>query len=219
MAQQQVESKPAPAAGSSANLWEACNTGRKTRPDMRFQNAEELWDCAYQYFKWCEKNPILKEKLSTFEGTATTAAEPQPRMPTWLGFIAYTGLTRRTVEEWSKEGTNVYRSDLAPMIMHIKDIINDTKLVNGYAGTVNAMLVARDLELGDKIHMNQELHTLPNEEKRHPNRVANIMHPDATPEYLDKWYAVGKEPPMFTQEQLDAGMELPPAPEPPRSET
>lgn len=207
MAQENVPSKPAPAKGDSQLLWEALDgkiKTRKVRPNMLFKSAEELWDACVEYFQHLKDNPHEAPKLSTFEGQATVANEPRPRVPSLWGLYAYLGIAQTTWFRWKDQKANEYRADLAPVMVAIEELIKDWKFSYGATGLANANLMARDLGIGEKVDLSQEL-----TQKQAPtvpdSRIANLNHPDATPKQLDEYYAAGKQPPLFSQEQLDAG--------------
>lgn len=206
-----VASKPAPAAGESLHLWQALDKTIKTRKPNEgalYPEPIDLWNAAVEYFEHVKNNPVEAPKLSTFEGQASVAIEPRPRMPTLAGLYAWLGISKRTWRRWCDPKANEHREDLAPVMSAIRDVMFDWKFSSAAAGTANANLIARDLGLGEKVSMDQTV-----EEKKHKdaiddNRVANQMHPDATPEDLDKYYAAGKQPPLYSQEQLDAGAQF-----------
>jgi hypothetical protein len=41
-----------------------------------------------------------------------------------------------------------------------------------------------------------------------PEQIANFVHPDMTPECYDKCIAAGVQPPLYSQQQLEAGFPL-----------
>lgn len=207
MAQENVPSIPAPATGTTLSLWQVLNENVKTRAvcwDAKFQTAQELWDACMGYLKHVEDNPHHAPKLSTFEGQATVANEPRPRVPSLYGLYAYLGIHQKTWQRWKMPDTNTYRADLEPVMLTVEELIKDWKFSYGATGLANANLMARDLGLGEKVEMDQNLRT---EKPVHidERRIANLNHPDATVEQLDAYYAAGKQPPLYSQEQLDAG--------------
>lgn len=197
--------------GTITALWKAINdqmeTTKRPKSDATFQTGSELWAKVYEFFQWCESNPLEENKLVTFEGDANIAAVPKMRVPTVHALASYIGITRRTWYKWADPKDDLYRPELAPIISTVNDIIYDTKYTAGAAGLVSAAMMIRDLNLADATHIQQttaevKMGTIDE------SRIANIMHPNATPEMLDAYYAAGKEPPMYTQQQLDAGMDF-----------
>lgn len=212
---QRATIRPAMPPGTSTALWKAINdqmeTTKRPKSDATFSTGSELWAKVYEFFEWCENNPLEDNKLVTFEGDANIAAVPKMRVPTIHALAVYIGVTRRTIYKWADPKDDLYRPELAPIINAVTDIIYDTKYTAGAAGLVSAAMMIRDLNLADATHI-QQTTTEVKKGTVDESRIANVMHPHATPEYLDAWYAIGKEPPMFSQQQLDAGIELPPAP-------
>jgi len=189
-------------------LWDAIDKRIKTRrirSDAKFQAADELWDECLEYFRYLADNPIHAPKMFTNDGVARVANEPRLRMPTFDGLYAYLGIAQRTWQRWADPEANEHRADLLPVMTAVSQIIFDVKFTAASAGTAHAALMIRDLELGDRLKVQHSGSDEADKDTIDDSRIANQMHPDATPEDLDSWFAAGKEPPMYSQEQLDVG--------------
>lgn len=205
MAEQVVRSQPAPAQGTSMSLYDAINGRIKARmPNTfaTFQTAEELWEVFGEYLKFLENNPIEAVKMFTNDGTARTAVEPRPRMPTFDGLYAFLGVSKRTFQRWSDPTASEFREELVPVMEAMRSIIRDIKFTAASAGVAHAGLMMRDLELGDRMTINNEgLQTV--SMRVVSDEPAIHVHPD-DPDGSSGW--------LFTQSQIDQGIALPPRP-------
>lgn len=98
------------------------------------------------------------------------------------------------------------RDDLKEAIDIIEARIRDHRRRGGEAGVFHAGLVIWDAEREERkrarLAGQSETPTVA------PDLVANIVHPDMTPEQFDLYTAAGVEVPLYTQRQIDAGMPL-----------
>jgi hypothetical protein len=113
-------------------------------PPTKFAGPIELWNACFLYFKWAEDNPVLEEKIFTYEGATHTGAVNKSRAMTIQGLCNYIGIDRTTWYEYRK------RPDLSPVTEQVDDTLYDQKFAGAASGVFNANIIARDLGLADK---------------------------------------------------------------------
>lgn len=123
--------------------------------DRLFESPELLLEAAYEYFEWCEKNPLIEFKPMVVSGggnngSSIEMAEINKLRPfTLIGFSHYCHAS----ESWLKEFRKSCPNDFLPVIEHIEEVIKSQKFSGAAAGLLNANIISRDLGLADKREM------------------------------------------------------------------
>lgn len=123
-------------------FWEA-RSSHGVKP--KFEGPEPLWDACLQYFDWNHSNPLYKDQLVTFQGTATHEPVALMRAMTMAGLWMFLDIHPDTWCEWK-----VSRSDLSEVITRAEAVIKRQKFEGAAADLLNANIIARDLGLADK---------------------------------------------------------------------
>lgn len=157
----------------------------------RFETAEELQAAFDAYMQHLADNPLQEQLVfSAKEGIRKTYGNKM-RAPTWQGFAVFLKTSARRIQAWRTE-----RADLKETLDRIGDIMFAAKFEGAAAGLLNAGIISRDLELVEK----QSVALAATVAAAPPLRsLANCVHPD-DPDPL------GENRPLFTQEQIDAGI-------------
>ncbi|MDC5219186.1 DNA-packaging protein [Acinetobacter baumannii] len=109
-----------------------------------FEDPEQLWEAACEYFEWVTDNPLEEAKAFAYEGVVTVEELPKMRAMTIQGLCFFLDISDETWASYcSKEGFIGICSD-------IKRVIFTQKFEGASAGLLNASIVARELGLADK---------------------------------------------------------------------
>lgn len=136
-------------------LWQLAELGKK----KIFETPDELLKGAYEYFEWCENNPIVKEDFIRGGENAGKIIYINLERPYLLeGLCIYlnvntlyiTHLEAREKEKLEKDPTNVSARDYTKVISHIRQVIYDKKYNGAAVNIFNHNIIARDLGLVDK---------------------------------------------------------------------
>ncbi len=112
--------------------------------DKIFKTPEILLQAAYEYFEWCENNPI---KAEDNKGTKNINIVKFKRPFTLKGFCIYCGASESWFKEYRKAITD---KDFLSVIHIIEEIIYTQKFEGAAIGIYNANIIARDLGLSDQ---------------------------------------------------------------------
>ena len=120
-----------------------------------FSTDNEFYTCIGDYIQWTRDNPVLKPYFDP--ATETLVHEPRRRIPSILGFSAWTGISTNTLNIWSEtkpDGTESKMSDLAK---HMKSMFHAELADEALNGNVNANLAARIAGLADRQDIRQKI--------------------------------------------------------------
>lgn len=121
--------------------------------DKLFASPELLWDAACEYFQYCDENPWVKSKKSSFDkgefSGETTEETPTQRPYSRSGFFLYTGCSDTWLKEFKKTATD----DFLLVISEIEKIIDTQQFEGATVGAFNANIIARTLGLVDRSDM------------------------------------------------------------------
>lgn len=109
--------------------------------DYAISDPDNLWECASEYFEWCDKNPLI-----TIEYNGKDAIEcrvPKMRAYTYAGLCQFIGCDIETFHKTKK------REGFIDIYTRICNIIYTQKFEGAAAGLLNASIIARDLGLKD----------------------------------------------------------------------
>ena len=121
--------------------WKLADMSKIGRPP-RYKKPEELLQDAYDYFQYCDNNPIITTETTT-SAKGTFLKTVEHRVPYTIdGLYTYLGVCNldyyKTKEEFSW------------VLTYIRQIIRDQKYTGAAAGIFNGNIIARDLGLADK---------------------------------------------------------------------
>lgn len=109
-----------------------------------FDNPEQLWDAACQYFEWVENNPLIEDKVAFFQGVATHEPATKMRAMTLNGLLFFIDISDFAWLDYCK------KEDFSGVTSRIKKVIYEQKFSGAAADLLNANIIARDLGLADK---------------------------------------------------------------------
>lgn len=120
-----------------------------------FKNSNDLWDACVQYFIWVEENPLIEEKLFSFQGYIHKGEIDKIRAMTIGGLCIFLGICRNTWTNYkAKEGKTDKEKKLAEDFLrvtsNVEEIITSQKFEGAAADLLNANIIARDLGLKEK---------------------------------------------------------------------
>lgn len=108
-----------------------------------FEDPEDLWEKATEYFQWVTENPLYETKAFHNQGEIVTAEVPKMRPMTIQGLLSYINLGEKT---WYKYKD---REDFVQVTETIDNIIRNQKFEGAASGFFNSNIIARDLGLSD----------------------------------------------------------------------
>ena len=118
---------------------------RLTRqPSIYLTPRDFLRDVA-DYFTWCEKHPLLEEKIFQFKGGIVRGEEGRMRPFTKKGLCTFLGIPASRLASYSKRG-----DEWAAAIEIVEQTIYTQKFEGAAAGLLNATIISRDLGLAEK---------------------------------------------------------------------
>jgi len=123
-----------------------------------FETPEIMLEAAYEYFQWCDNNPILesvamKRKISRDEEIIELIEQPKMRAYTMQGlciFLHVNTIYFNRFEQNIKVNKDPNEIDFCKVLTHIREIIYNQKFTGAAAGLLNPNIIARDLGLTDK---------------------------------------------------------------------
>jgi len=131
---------------------------------------EALWEEAKNYFEWIEKNPLLEEKLFSYQGEINKGTIKRMRAMTIKGFCIFADISHTT---WDNYKVN---KDFIAIITRIEDIIKTQKFEGAAADLLNPNIIAREIGLKEQIentnkNQNSDVPLTPEEIKRINNEL------------------------------------------------
>lgn len=112
-------------------------------PSKKYSNPDDLWDACVDYFKWAEDNPLIEERLFSYQGETHTGTITKMRAMTIRELCLHINIDPTT---WHS-----YRSlkDVSRITTRVDDIIYTQKLTGAAADLLNPNIIARELGLKD----------------------------------------------------------------------
>lgn len=124
--------------------------------DKIFATPEIMLNACYEYFQWCENNPLYEVD---FRGSKIQEVKlPKMRAFTLQGLTCFLDVNTvyfNQFEEGLKDSTKDLDKDFSKVITHIREIIYNQKFIGAASGFLNPNIIARDLGLTDKSTVNQ----------------------------------------------------------------
>lgn len=109
------------------------------------EGARMLYEACEDYFKWCDDNPLMEEKVFSYEGCIVTHDTPKLRAYTLNGLTLFIDVSDETWRDMRNR-----RPDLSAVIAWAEKTIREQKFAAAAAGLLNANIISRDLGLADK---------------------------------------------------------------------
>jgi len=117
--------------------------------DKIFSTPETMLEAAFDYFVWCEDNPLKKDIV--YQGVVT-GEESLLRAMTIKGLCIFLGVNSVYFNKFEAELDKDTQEgkDFCKVINTIREIIETQKFEGASAGLLNPNIIARDLGLTDK---------------------------------------------------------------------
>ena len=132
------------AAPQGNRFWEARS---KHGRNPIFANSEQLWEACCEYFEWVEENPLWETKSYMYQGAPVQDQIPKMRAMTISGMCLFLDIDETTWKAYkAKEG-------FSSICTQAEKIIYNQKFAGAAAEFLNANIIARDLGLVDKAHV------------------------------------------------------------------
>lgn len=109
-----------------------------------FDNPDQLWASCEEYFEWVENNPLMEDRIISFQGEATHVPVAKMRAMTISGLCIFLDIARKTWDDYQ------IRKDFIAVCKRVEQIIRDQKFTGAAADLLNANIIARDLGLADR---------------------------------------------------------------------
>lgn len=116
----------------------------------KFETADDLTDACEEYFNWAHDNPLMKDQLVTFQGSAKHEPVAMMRAMTMKGLCLFLDVSEETWRGWKTEGHDLHRPDLVQVIKWAEAVIWQQKFEGAAADLLNQNIIARDLGLAEK---------------------------------------------------------------------
>ncbi len=114
-----------------------------------FESPKALLEAAFEYFKWCDDNPLEEEKVFHYKGQITRTEICKLRAYTLKGLCNYLKCSENYFIQF-KAADRKDKEAFVRVIKEIESIIYDQKFTGAAAGFLNPNIIARDLGLVDK---------------------------------------------------------------------
>jgi hypothetical protein len=115
------------------------------QPRRVLMHPADLLAVAVEYFEWAENTPIAEEELFHFRGEIIRESRNKVRAFSKRGFSTYLGISYATLDSYRTRGP-----EWAEVLDLIEQVIYTQKFEHAAAGTLNAVLISRDLGLADR---------------------------------------------------------------------
>jgi len=109
-----------------------------------FNNANDLWVAAQEYFEWAEDHPLCLEKGFSYQGKVSIEKFSKIRAMSIGGLCLFIGISRELFEQFELQ------KEFRLVVQRIKDVIFEQKFAGAAAELLNPVMIARDLGLSDR---------------------------------------------------------------------
>lgn len=113
--------------------------------DKIFKTPDLLREACFEYFQWCNDNPLQEDKLVIFQGVATHEPVAKLRAFTIGGLCIFLGITAETWKHYREV------EDFVLITREAEEIIREQKFAGAAAELLNSNIIARDLGLRDGV--------------------------------------------------------------------
>lgn len=109
-----------------------------------FESPEQLLSACYEYFEWCEANPLYETKVFHTNGIITQTDVPKMRAMTIGGLCLFLNISEITWKNYRE------RDKFLTVTSVVDAAIYNQKFCGAAADLFNAKIIARDLRLKDR---------------------------------------------------------------------
>jgi hypothetical protein len=109
-----------------------------------FASPDDLWTACVEYFDWVEANPLMEDRIISFQGAATHVDVAKMRAMTVSSLCIFLDISVRTWAEYRA------KEDFSPITTRVDEIIRTQKFQGAAADLLNPNIIARDLGLAEK---------------------------------------------------------------------
>jgi len=121
--------------------------------DKIFATPQIMLEACYEYFEWCEKNPLIE--VDYRGGNPPVMVKiPKMRAYTLAGLTCFLGVNTVYFNEFEaniKGKEDQISKDFYKVVTHVREVIYNQKFVGAAAGFLNHNIIARDLGLSEKV--------------------------------------------------------------------
>lgn len=132
------------AAPQGNRFWEARS---KHGRNPIFASPEQLWEACCEYFEWVEENPLYESKPFAYQGVVVQEPVAKMRAMTISHLCIFLGISMPCWLDYKK------KDDFSNIVNNVEEIIRTQKMQGAAADLLNANIIARDLGLVDKAHV------------------------------------------------------------------
>lgn len=127
--------------------------------DKIFATPEIMLEACYEYFKWCEENPLIE---IDYRGSNPPVKVELPKMRayTLAGLTCFLDVNTVYFNDFEaniKGKEDQISKDFSKVITHVKEIIYNQKFVGAAGGFLNPNIIARDLGLSEKTKLDADV--------------------------------------------------------------
>jgi len=134
-------------------------SGRKRFYVRRFATPEELFSACFDYFEWCNENPIIEQKpmsvsMGSGMGTEIVLTDvPHRRMYTEAGLCMHIGIGSMTWWHWKTPEAPRYWEEAQDVIDWALMTIRDQNITLASLGLLNPVLIMRVLGIKEQMEI------------------------------------------------------------------
>ena len=142
--------------------------------DKLFETPELLLESAFEYFQWCDDNPLIKTESTKTEKGFVEKEIPTQRPYTKDAFFLYIGCS----ETWLTNFKKNCSQDFLKVIDEIEKTITTNQLIGATVGMYNANIIARLIGLKEQtestnLNINKEVKELSDEDIKRIDEALN----------------------------------------------
>lgn len=123
-------------------LWEVAKKRGPGKPPA-FNDPDEMFHRAYEYFAWCKENPLMEPKAFSSQGEVIYGDTIKMRAMTQEGLCVFLNIGVSTWHDYKNKPA------YSEVTKHIEEVMREQKFAGAAAGFLNANIIARDLGLKD----------------------------------------------------------------------
>lgn len=113
-------------------------------PHPTFEKPEDLWNACVEYFEWVQANPLMEERLVSYQGESVREPVAKMRAMTVAGLCTFLDISRRTWDAYEE------REEFKETVERVNMIIWAQKFEGAAADLLNGNIIARELGLADR---------------------------------------------------------------------
>ena len=142
--------------------------------DKLFETPELLLESAFEYFQWCDDNPLIKTESTKTDKGFIEKEIPTPRPYTRDAFFLYIQCS----SDWLRNFKKNCSDDFLRVIGDIEKTIDTNQLIGATVGYYNANIIARIQGLKEQtestnLNINKEVKELSDEDIKRIDEALN----------------------------------------------